>query len=226
MKKLAVFITILLMPLIVNAESALKIGFMLTYGRVSGYEFTIPSTELKFEKSIYKSFCLGFGIRKETRWAYNGYYLMLYPTFRIPLSERVSWNIGAGAEYGIASTKYDSYRPIYDQNGSLVYHKRIYLIQNASIPGSEVKSEVKKDKTGVLYPFLTTSFGVKFWKGLSLEFGSKVQMLRFGVKSCEFDSGTHKAYNIREEKIWKIIPSAFIQMGISFGKKKQQETEV
>jgi len=223
MKRLKMVILILLIllltPFIVKAESALKVGFMLTNARVSGYEFTIPSAEFKFEGSIYKSFCLGFGFRKETRWAYNGYYLMLYPTFRIPLSERSFWSIGAGAEYGIASSKYDSYRLIRDQDGNLIYHKRIYLVQNAPIPGSQLEEEC----LGVLYPFATTSFGVKFRKGLFIGFGVRVQMLRFRIKSAEFDPETTLAYNIRDKKIWRVIPSLFVQLGISFGKKKKSK---
>jgi len=220
MKKLIAFTAILLIPFVLSAETAIKTSFMIARGRIRGFEFTIPSVEVKIEKSIYKSFNLGFSFRKETRWAYSGYYLSLYPLLKIELSKKIFWNIGAGPEYGLASSKYDNYRLIYNQNGDLVFHKWINLAQNASIPWDKFR----KEKIGVIYPFLSFSFlGINLGNGFSFEIGSKIQLLRFNIKSCEFDPETSLAYNIRNEKIWKAVPSLFVQLGISFGKKKKSK---
>lgn len=205
MKKLAIFIIILLIPLVVNAENVIKVGASVTHQKVEEHKFTLFSGEVKLEWSVYKNFGLGFGFRKETRWGYDGYYLSLYPTQKIPLSRTSFVAISLGVEYGIPSSKYDNYRTVYDQEGNLIFHKWIYLVQNISIFGDFVKGN-----TGTIYPFGTISYGVRIWKGLSIETGLKAQIMKFGVKSC-----------IEDKKNWKLIPGIFVQIGIKLPNKKK-----
>lgn len=210
-KLLMIFLITLLMPFVVNAETTVKIGagIIYRYRITKEHEITIFSWELKLERSLYKNFGLGFGFRKETIWGYDGYYLSLCPTQKISLSKRSFVAVSLGAEYGIPSSKYDNYRIVYDQEGNLIFHKWIYLVQNISIPGDFIKGN-----TGTIYPFGTISYGVRIWKGLSIETGLKVQMLRFGVKSSIESS-------IEDKKNWKFIPSFFVQIGIIFSSKKK-----
>jgi len=211
-RKLVVIAAILLLLPTLNAETVIKMGAMVTCGKVEEFAFSFPSAELKVEQSIWKKFSLGLGIRKESRWGYNGYYLSLYPMYKKQLSKKMFVATSLGVEYGIASSKYNHYSSTYNEIGDLIAHKWIYLTQNASIP----KSELKKGDIGVIYPFGTASCGIKLWKGLVIESGLKGQILRFGVKSCKFEATDRTAYDVRSEKIWKIIPSAFIQLGYKF----------
>lgn len=209
MKRLIIFTVMLLIPLIVSAEISFKTGFMIANSEVGGFEFTLPSIEFKLEKSVYKNISLGFGFRKEASWGYDGYYLSLYPIYKIELSKIFFLNTGLGAEWGIASHEYDNYQTVYDESGNLVFHKWVYLKQNFPFP-----SMIKKGNVGVMYPFATLSSGVKIWKGLSIEAGLKIQALRFGIKSCNFNPTTWSAYNVQDDKVWKVVPSCFVQIGI------------
>ncbi len=208
MKKTAIAILILLIPIIANAEGVIKVGTSVLYGNVEGHKFTMFSAELKYEQSIWKNFGLGFGLRKETRWGYSGYYLSLYPKLTMPLSKKTYLVTSIGAEYGIASSDYDYYSRNYDQGGNLIAQKWIYLIQNAPIPFDKIKGN-----TGILYPLATISCGTRIWKRLVIEMGLKIQMLKFGIKSCSLDHETWQAYNIVDKKIWVIIPSLVVQIG-------------
>lgn len=215
-KLLMISLILLLIPLVANAEKIFKFGAGIIYQyRVEDHEFTLVSWELKFERSIYKNIWLGFGFRKETSWGYDGYYLSLYPMYRIQLSKRWFSNISLGVEYGVPSGRYDNYQTVYNENGKLLSQKWIYIVQNISLPGDFVKGN-----TGTIYPFGTISWGVKFWKSLSIEAGFRVQVLRFGIKSCKFEPLTQLVYDIRDEKTWRLVPGFFIQIGIKLPSKK------
>ena len=208
MKRIMIFVAMLLIPLLVNAETVIKIGTMVTYGKVEEARFTLPGAEIKFEQSFYKGLGIGIGIRKETRWAYSGYYFSLYPTYKMKLSKNRFVAASLGAEYGLASSEYERYSTTYDESGNLTAHKWIYLIQNVPVPGDKVKGN-----TGILYPFTTISFGTRIGKKVAIEAGLKIQMLKFGIKSCSFDPQNWQAYNIVEKKTWAIIPSIQISIG-------------
>jgi hypothetical protein len=208
MKKTMIFAVMLLIPLLAHSETVIKIGTMVTYGKVEEARFTLPSVELKFEQSLYKGLSIGIGIRKETAWAYSGYYFSLYPTYKMKLSKNGFVAASLGAEYGLASSEYDRYITTYDESGNLTVHKWIYLIQNAPIP-----SMLKKGTIGVVHPFATISYGTRIWKRLFLEAGFKVQTLKFGVKGCKFEPTSGKAYDIRNDRKLIAVPSAFIQIG-------------
>lgn len=212
MKKLAIFMLILSMPIIAGAETVIKLGFMITHGQIEELKFSLSSVEFNIEKSVYKNFSVGFGFRKETRWGYSGYYLSLYPMYKIKLSKNWFINSGLGAEYGLASSDYDYYGKNYDQSGNLIAQKWIYLIQNAPIPFDMLK----KGSTGTICPFMTFSCGTRIWKGLIVEMGIKAQMMRFEVKSCKFEPETWRAYDIVDKKSWEIIPSLSVQIGYKF----------
>jgi len=208
MKRIMIFVAMLLIPLLVNAETVIKIGTMVTYGKVEEASFMLPCAELKFEQSFCKGLGVGMGIRKETRWAYSGYYFSLYPTYKMKLSKNRFVAASLGAEYGLASSEYDRYITTYDESGNLTVHKWIYLIQNAPIP-----SKLKKGNIGVIYPFATISYGTRIWKRLFIETGFKVQALKFGIKSCKFEPTSGLAYNIRNDRKLIAVPSVFIQIG-------------
>lgn len=207
------------MPLTASAEKFIKVGVNVLYGHVEKHKFTMFSAEFKYEFSLWKNFGLGFGLRKETRWGYDGYYLSLYPKVTMPLLKKTYMLVSIGAEYGIASSKYDYYIATYNNSNCLVAQKWIYLVQNISFPGDALKG-----KTAVIYPFGTISLGAQFWKGLVVEAGFKAHIMRFGIKSCSFDSATGLAYNIRDEKIWKVIPGCFIQIGIKLRSKNKNQS--
>jgi len=209
MKKLIIIAAlIILIPVVADAETVIKAGAMINYGKVGELHFTLPSAELKFEQSLYKGAGIGIGIRKETRWAYSGYYLSLYPMYKMKLSQSRFVAASLGVEYGLASSEYDRYITTYE-SGTLTVHKWIYLIQNAPIPADKLK----EGAIGVIYPFATASYGTKIWKGIFLETGLKVHMLKFGVKSCEFDPISWIAHDIRNDKKLIVVPSIFIQIG-------------
>jgi len=194
-----------LIPLTVNAETVLKTSFMFSYEKLEEAELKFLSGELKFEQSLYKNIGIGTSLRKENGWKYSGYYLSLYSTYKTKLSNRFV-TVSLGAEYGIASPGYEHYITIYDESGNLIAHKWIYLVQNAPIPFGKIK----KGNISVVHPFVEISGENKIWKKLFVETGFRVQILRFGVKSCKFEPD---ALVIHERKIWKLIPSAFIQIG-------------
>ena len=208
MKKTIIFAVMLLIPFLVNAETVVKIGTMVTYGKVEELSFVFPSAELKLEQSLYKGLGIGIGMRKETTWAYSGYYFSLYPTYKMKLSKNSFVAASLGVEYGLASSEYDRYITTYDESGNLTAHKWIYLIQNAPVP-----SKLKKGTIGVIHPFATISYGTRIWKRLFLETGFKVQTLKFGVKSCKFEPTSGKAYDIRNDRKLIVAPSIFIQIG-------------
>lgn len=214
MKKTAIVLLILLMPIVTNAERVIKVGASVLYGNVEGHKFTLVSAELKYEQSIWKNFGLGVGLRKETRWAYSGYYLSLYPMYKMKIAKSWFVTTGLGAEYGLASSEYDHYSRNYDKSGNLIAQKWIYLVQNVPIPLDSVKGD-----TAVLYPFATIGSGVTIWKKLVIEVGLKIQMLKFGIKSCSFEPETWRAYDIYDivdKKSWEIIPSLSVQLGYKF----------
>lgn len=208
MKKIIVSVLIItLFPLIVNAETVIKVGIARTYVKVEEFSLTIPSAELKIEQSIWKGFGLGFGFKKETKWGYSGYYLSLYPICKIQLSKVWFIATSLGIEYGLASSEYDKYTATYDEAGNLTAHQWIHLVQNAWVPFDALK----KGSIGVIYPFWTISPGVKIWH-IILESGFKVQMMEFKIDRCEFDS----VIWLREKVIWKVVPSIFVQLGYRF----------
>ncbi len=214
MKKIAIFLAALLfVPLVVNAETFLKLGFMATKGQVEENRFVLYSAEVKLEWLFCKNFGLGIGFRKEVQWFYSGYYFSLYPMYKIPLSKRFFLNSSFGLEYGLASSDYDYYRAVYDESKNTVSQKWIYLIQNAPIPWDALK----KGNIGIIYPFGAVSGGISILKWLSVEIGIRIQALRFGVKSCNFPIG-----DIRDEKNWRVVPSVFIQVGLRLSGKKDK----
>lgn len=211
MKKTMIFVVMLLIPLLANAETIIKVGTMFTCGKVEKVNFTLLSAELKFEQSLYKGLGIGIGMRKETTWAYSGYYLSLYPMYKMKLSKNRFVAVSLGAEYGLASSEYDRYITTYDKSGNLTAHKWVYLVQNISFPFDKVKGN-----TAVLYPFATIGTGTTIWKKLIIEAGLKIQVLKFGIKSCSFNPQTWQASNVVDKKIWAIIPSLTLQIGYKF----------
>lgn len=208
MKKIMIFAVMLLIPFLVSAETVLKTGLMFTYGKVEEARFTLTSAEFKIEQSLYKGLGIGIALRKETTWAYSGYYFSLYPTYKMKLSKNGFVAASLGAEYGLASSKYEQYSRNYDQAGNLTSQKWIHLIQNVPFPYDLVKGN-----TGVLYPFVTMSFGTTIGKKFLIEAGLKIQILKFKSESCKFEPTSGLAYDIRNDRKLIVAPSVFIQIG-------------
>ncbi len=208
MKKITIFAVMLLVPLLASAETVIKIGATVASGKAEESRFTLCSAEFKLEQSLYKGLGIGIGIRKETAWAYSGYYFSLYPTYKMQLSKNWFAASSLGAEYGLASSEYNRCISTYDAFGNLTAQKWIYLIQNAPIP-----TVLKKGNTGVIHPFATISCGTRVWKSLFIETGFKMQTLKFGIKSCKFEPTSGSAYDIRNDKKLIVVPSVFIQIG-------------
>lgn len=210
MRKLTIFVLLLLlMSFAANAETVLKTGFLFTSGKVGEHSFTLSSIELKLEQSIWSGFGLGIGFRKETSWLYSGYYISLYPMYKINISKNWFLALRLGAEYGLSSSEYDYYRTTYDEAGNLISHKWIYLIQNAPVPGDKLE----KGNIGILYFFADISSGIKIWGKLFIEAGVKVQMMKFEIKSCELYPLLSE---VKEKEKWQLVPSLFIQLGYKF----------
>ncbi len=203
---------LLFLAISVSAETVVKFGLGSTFGKVEEFNFSFLSAEIRVEQSLYKNFGLGFGIRKETEWLYNGYYLILYPTYKIKFSKRYFSIFSIGVEYGVATFKYNYYKSVYDEAGNLIKHKWIYLMQNALIPFDSIK----KTNIGTIYPFAAVSCGAYIWKGFFVEAGMEVKMMKFKVESCQFDPETWTAYNVQNKKRWVPTTSISIQIGYKF----------
>jgi len=203
MKKIVILFILVFILGNANVEGAvIKGGLSYSYGRAGGCNFSVSNFEFNLEQKLSDKFEIGLGVRKEGTWGFNGYYISVYPVYTIKEGRGYLLKTAAGIEYGVPSTNFDRYAANY-RDEELIFQKWIYLVQNISLPGDKVSG-----KSGTLYPFGAISYSRK-WKRLVVEGGLRVNLVKFGIKTANFETGSFK-----DREQWGPILAPFVRVGI------------
>ena len=181
MKKIILFFTLLSIPTYAQEQEKEKGNIQLklgaestkrTIGTAGGvinlYYFDLTSWSVHIEKPVWKEVGIGFGLRKEEAYAYDGYYVDLYVRNRYKIPDSILYlHTAGGFTLGLPSREYD----FYDGN------HWVFLKQDLR--------SVTPNKILVFHPTVSIGVEVPIYKGISLEPGVGLSFMTFGFKSVE-----------------------------------------